>query len=135
MERYFHKHYLGERVGTHHSSYGCPFSCNFCAVVGMVNKRWLPESAERVARIVQFQHDQYGADAIQFHDMDFFVSEPRTAEFAERITGLDMHLVGAGAGGRADALQRCHLAQDEGQRPEDGVQRRRVRLATKCSSA
>jgi radical SAM superfamily enzyme YgiQ (UPF0313 family) len=44
MERYFHKHYLGNRVGTHHSSYGCPFSCNFCAVVGMVNKRWLPES-------------------------------------------------------------------------------------------
>ena len=30
-------------------------------------------------------------------------------------------LVGAGAGGRADALQRRHLAQDESQRPEDGV--------------
>src|SRR5258706_1681813 len=91
MERHLHKHYLGNRVGTHHSSYGCPFSCNFCAVVGMVNKRWLPESAERVARIIKYQHDQYGADAIQFHDMDFFVSEQRTAEFADRITDLKMN--------------------------------------------
>ncbi|MDX1383105.1 MAG: cobalamin-dependent protein, partial [Thermoanaerobaculia bacterium] len=32
MERYIHRHYLGERVGTHHSSYGCPFGCSFCAV-------------------------------------------------------------------------------------------------------
>ena len=103
MARYFHKHYLGNRVGTHHSSYGCPFSCNFCAVVGMVNKRWLPQSAERMARIVKFQHDEYGADAIQFHDMDFFVSEARTAEFAERITALGMTWWGLG---RVDELMR-----------------------------
>lgn len=85
MERYLHRHYLGNRVGSHHSSYGCPFACNFCAVVGMVNKRWLPESPERVAQIVLMQKEQYGIDALQFHDMDFFVSEPRTAEFAERM--------------------------------------------------
>jgi radical SAM superfamily enzyme YgiQ (UPF0313 family) len=103
MERYFHKHYLGERVGTHHSSYGCPFSCNFCAVVGMVNKRWLPQSAERTAGVVQRLHDQYGADAIQFHDMDFFISEPRTAEFAERIAPLNMTWW---ALGRVDELMR-----------------------------
>lgn len=103
MERYFHKHYLGDRVGTHHSSYGCPFSCNFCAVVGMANRRWLPQSAERVANIVRFQHDEYGADAIQFHDMDFFISEPRAAEFAERITGLGMAWW---ALGRVDELMR-----------------------------
>lgn len=103
MERYFHKHYLGNRVGTHHSSYGCPFACNFCAVVGMVNQRWLPESAERVARIVKFQHDQYGADAIQFHDMDFFISEKRTVEFCERIIPLGMTWW---ALGRVDELMR-----------------------------
>jgi B12 binding domain/Radical SAM superfamily len=103
MERYFHKHYLGDRVGTHHSSYGCPFSCNFCAVVGMVNKRWLPQSAERTAAVVQMLHNQYGADAIQFHDMDFFIAEPRTAEFAERITPLGMTWW---ALGRVDELMR-----------------------------
>jgi hypothetical protein len=103
MEHYFHKHYLGSRVGTHHSSYGCPFACNFCAVVGMVNKRWLPQSAERTAGIVRLLHDRYGADAIQFHDMDFFISEPRTAEFAERIAGLGLTWW---ALGRVDELMR-----------------------------
>ena len=103
MERYFHKHYLGNWVGTHHSSYGCPFACNFCAVVGMVSKRWLPQSPARLERILRFQKEAYGADAIQFHDMDFFVSEARTAEFAERITGLDLTWW---ALGRVDELMR-----------------------------
>ena len=103
MERYFHKHYLGERVGSHHSSYGCPFGCNFCAVVDMVNRRWFPQSAKHTASIVRQLHDDYGADALQFHDMDFFISEPRTAEFAERITDLDMHWW---ALGRVDELMR-----------------------------
>jgi anaerobic magnesium-protoporphyrin IX monomethyl ester cyclase len=44
MERYFHKHYLGNRVATHHSSFGCPFACNFCAVVGMANRKWVAQS-------------------------------------------------------------------------------------------
>ena len=107
MEHYFHKHYLGDRVGSHHSSYGCPFACNFCAVVGMVNQRWMPQSAERLARIVKLQHDDYGADAIQFHDMDFFVSEARTAEFAERIMELGMAWWGLG---RVDELM--HYGDD-----------------------
>jgi hypothetical protein len=103
MERYIFKHYLGNRVGTHHSSYGCPFACNFCAVVGMVNKRWLPQSPERVARILQQQQTQYGIDAVQFHDMDFFVSEGRTAEIAERIAPLGLTWWGLG---RVDELMR-----------------------------
>jgi radical SAM superfamily enzyme YgiQ (UPF0313 family) len=103
MERYFHKHYLGNRVGTHHSSYGCPFACNFCAVVGMVNKRWLPQSPERVSNVMKLQRDTYGADAIQFHDMDFFVNEARTVEIAERITPLEMSWW---ALGRIDELMR-----------------------------
>ncbi len=103
MERYFHKHYLGERVASHHSSYGCPFACNFCAIVGLVNQRWLPQSPERVARIVGLLHDRWRADAVQFWDMDFFVSEPRTAEFAERIAPLGMTWW---ALGRVDELMR-----------------------------
>lgn len=103
MERYFHRHYLGQRVGTHHSSYGCPFACNFCAVVGMAQRRWLPQSPARMERVLRFQQAQYGADAIQFHDMDFFVSESRAAEFAERITPLGMAWW---ALGRVDELMR-----------------------------
>jgi radical SAM superfamily enzyme YgiQ (UPF0313 family) len=103
MDRYFHKHYLGNRVGSHHASYGCPFACNFCAIVALVNQRWLPQSAERVARIVERLHDGYGADAMQFWDMDFFVSEARAVEFAERIERLRMSWW---ALGRVDELMR-----------------------------
>jgi hypothetical protein len=103
MDRYFHKHYLGDRVASHHASYGCPFACNFCAIVSLVNQRWLPQSAERVARIVGMLHDRYGADAVQFWDMDFFVSEARAVEFAERIQPLGLSWW---ALGRVDELMR-----------------------------
>src|SRR5262249_8015730 len=37
MERYVRRTFLGSRTLGYHSSYGCPFFCNFCAVVNMVN--------------------------------------------------------------------------------------------------
>jgi len=103
MERYLHRHYLGERVATHHSSFGCPFGCNFCAVVGMSNRRWVAQSPARVAAILEAQQRAYGIDAVQFHDMDFFISEPRTAEFAGRIEGRGLAWW---ALGRVDELMR-----------------------------
>ena len=103
MERYFHKHYLGDRVATHHSSFGCPFACNFCAVVGMANRKWVAQSPERVGRILQNFRDHYGADAVQFHDMDFFIMESRTQAIAERLAPLGMSWW---ALGRVDELMR-----------------------------
>ena len=103
MERYFHKHYLGERVATHHSSFGCPFACNFCAVVGISNRKWVAQSPERVGHVLEkFRHD-YGADAVQFHDMDFFISESRTQAIADRLAPLAMRWW---ALGRVDELMR-----------------------------
>ena len=103
MERYIHSHYLGRRVATHHSSYGCPFGCNFCAVVDMVQRRWLPQSAARVASILELHRNRWQVDAVQFHDMDFFISETRTADFVEWIAGLDLRWW---ALGRVDELMR-----------------------------
>ena len=103
MERYFHKHYLGDRVGTHHSSFGCPFACNFCAVVGMSNRKWVAQSPERVGETLEKFRFIYGADAVQFHDMDFFISEARTTAIANRIARLGMTWW---ALGRVDELMR-----------------------------
>ncbi|MCZ7569704.1 MAG: B12-binding domain-containing radical SAM protein [Ardenticatenaceae bacterium] len=88
MPRYLRRTFLGQRTAAHHSSYGCPFLCNFCAVVNMVNGRWLAQSAERTARVVRHLVQAYGADAVEFFDNNFFVHEARTAEFAERIRDL-----------------------------------------------
>lgn len=101
MPKYLNRNYMGERVLEHHSSWGCPFACNFCAVVSMSNRRWLPQSAPRLEKTFRHLHDRYGADAVNFHDMDFFVSEARTAEFSERIKNMGMHWWGLG---RIDTL-------------------------------
>jgi radical SAM superfamily enzyme YgiQ (UPF0313 family) len=90
MGRYVRPSYMGSRTLPHHSSYGCPFFCNFCAVVNMVNGRWLAQSAERTARTVRTLVQDYGANGIEFYDNNFFVHEARTAEFAQRIRDLQV---------------------------------------------
>ena len=88
MARYIRPTFMGARTLPHHSSYGCPFRCNFCAVVNMVDGRWLAQSAERTARTVRMLVDRWQADAVEFYDNNFFVHEHRTAEFAGRIRDL-----------------------------------------------
>lgn len=101
VSRYVGRSYLGTRVLNHNTSFGCPFACNFCAVVALSNRRWLPESGERVADIVRYLHKNWQINGLEFHDMDFFVKESRTAEFAEGITGLGINWWGLG---RVDTL-------------------------------
>ena len=127
-DRYARSSFMGKRTLAHHSSYGCPFFCNFCAVVNMVGGRWLAQSAERTANVTRQLVEDWGADAIEFYDNNFFVHEARTAEFAERIMDLGHRLVGRGAHRHAAAILRPHLGADARQRPADGVHGRRVRL-------
>jgi hypothetical protein len=90
MEDYIHPTYLGRRTVAHNSSFGCPFACSFCAVVAMTNRRWLAESPARMERVVGRLVREYRVDAVQMHDMDFFINEARVAEFAGRIAPLDL---------------------------------------------
>ena len=101
MARYLHRNYLGRRTVAHNSSFGCPFACSFCAVVAMSNRRWLAQSPARMERVMRHLATTYGVDAVQMHDMDFFISEARTAEFAERIADLGLRWW---ALGRVDTL-------------------------------
>ena len=88
VPRYVRRTFMGARTLPHHSSYGCPFFCNFCAVVNMVNGRWLAQSAERTADVAHDLVKQWGVDSIEFDDNNFFTYEARTAEFAGRIKHL-----------------------------------------------
>jgi len=101
MSDYIHPNYLGKRTVAHNSSFGCPFACSFCAVVAMSNRRWLAQSPARIETVVRRLVTSYAVDAVQMHDMDFFISEARTAEFAERIAPLN---IGWWALGRVDTL-------------------------------
>jgi radical SAM superfamily enzyme YgiQ (UPF0313 family) len=82
---YLGKTYLGNRTLAYHSSIGCPFTCSFCAVVPTYEARWKAKSASLVFEDIRYIKDNWGADAVEFHDNNFFVSEKRTVEFARLI--------------------------------------------------
>jgi hypothetical protein len=96
MERYLRRSFLGERTVAYHSSYGCPFRCNFCAVVTLVEGRWLAQPADRVAAAVSEYHSRWGVDAVEMVDNNFFVHEERVSEFANRIADLNIAWWGEG---------------------------------------
>jgi hypothetical protein len=56
----------------------------------MVGGRWLAQSAERTANVVHKLVNEFGADAVEFYDNNFFVHEARTVDFCERIMDLDI---------------------------------------------
>jgi len=85
IKKYLGKTFLGEKTLAYHSSIGCPFTCSFCAVVPIFEARWKAKSAQTVYNDVKYIKDKWGADAIEFHDNNFFVSEKRTVEFAKLI--------------------------------------------------
>jgi len=101
VENYIGSSYLGNRVLSHHSSWGCPFACNFCAIVPLAKRRWSAESADRVGETMRHLKQMYNIDGMEFHDMDFFVKEDRSAMIAEQMIGLDINWW---ALGRVDTL-------------------------------
>jgi anaerobic magnesium-protoporphyrin IX monomethyl ester cyclase len=90
-KHYLGKTYLGTRTLAYHSSIGCPFTCSFCAVVPTYEARWKAKSAQTVYRDVKYIKDKWGANAIEFHDNNFFVSEKRTVEFSKLIAPEKMN--------------------------------------------
>ena len=95
MGRYAARTFLGSRTFNHHSSVGCPFFCNFCAVVSMFEGRWLPDPAEAVLESCRVLVEKYGANAIEFHDNNFFAWEKRCLEVGRGLSGLRGPRLGA----------------------------------------
>lgn len=85
------KTYLGKKTIAYHSSFGCPFTCSFCAVVPIYNARWKGKSAQGIYEDVKYLKEKYGADSVEFHDNNFFVSEKRVVEFAKLMLHENMN--------------------------------------------
>jgi len=96
LRKYLGKSYLGSRTIAYHSSMGCPFKCSFCAVVPIYNARWKGKSAKSIYKDIKWLKDNYGGNAIEFHDNNFFVSEKRTVEFSQLIKSDKMVWWGEG---------------------------------------
>lgn len=96
MQRYLNRTFLGKKTLAYHSSMGCPFKCSFCAVVPIYEARWRGKSAANIYRDIKYVQEKWGADSIEFHDNNFFVSEKRTVEFSELMLRENMNWWGEG---------------------------------------
>ncbi len=96
MKGYLGRTFLGQRTIAYHSSFGCPFTCSFCAVVPIYNARWKGKSAKGIFEDIMYLKGKYGGDAIEFHDNNFFVSRKRTLEFAGLVKDHKMNWWGEG---------------------------------------
>ncbi len=96
VQKYLGKTYLGTKTIAYHSSFGCPFTCSFCAVVPIYNARWKGKSAQLIYEDIKYLKEKFGGNAIEFHDNNFFVSEKRTVEFAKLINDEKMIWWGEG---------------------------------------
>lgn len=88
VDKYLRPSFFGKRTAAHHASIGCPFRCSFCGVHAIYGNRELVESAPRTEAILRHLKVQYGADSVQFYDMNFFLKESHAKELAERMTPL-----------------------------------------------
>ncbi len=96
LRRYLNPTFLGKKTLAYHSSMGCPFKCSFCAVVPIYEARWRGKSAANIYREVKYVQEKWGADSIEFHDNNFFVSEKRTVEFSKLMLKENMNWWGEG---------------------------------------
>ena len=96
IQKYLGKTYLGTKTIAYHSSMGCPFKCSFCAVVPIYNARWRGKSAQLIYNDIKYLKENFGGNAIEFHDNNFFVSEKRTVEFSKLIKKENMIWWGEG---------------------------------------
>ncbi len=85
LNHYLVKTFLGKKTFSYHSSLGCPFTCSFCAVVPIFEGRWKAKTAKTVYADVRYFIDNYGIDAVEFHDNNFFTSRKRVVEFAQLV--------------------------------------------------
>jgi anaerobic magnesium-protoporphyrin IX monomethyl ester cyclase len=103
VERYLLPTFLGKRTAVHHASIGCPFRCKFCGVVPIFDGRQKVEAAERTAEVLGRLQREYGIDAVQFYDNNFFLNESHALDQAERLIPLKLRWW---AEGRIDTMLR-----------------------------
>jgi len=116
LQNYLGKTYLGNKTVGYHSSFGCPFTCSFCAVVPIFEARWKGRSAQLVFQDIKYLKDQYQVDSVEFFDNNFFVSEKRVVEFCRLIKDENITWWGEG---RIDTIDKysdesLHLMKESG---------------------
>ncbi len=76
---------FGQHTAVHTTTYGCAWACNFCAVTAVYGRKYKGLSPELAVKPLHMLAEKWGADSVEFFDMDFFINTARTLEIAERM--------------------------------------------------
>jgi anaerobic magnesium-protoporphyrin IX monomethyl ester cyclase len=90
VEKYLRPSFFGRRTAVHHASIGCPFNCSFCGVHAAYGNKEKMESPERTIAILTHLVERYGADSVQFYDMNFFLREDHARELCDGMAHLKL---------------------------------------------
>jgi anaerobic magnesium-protoporphyrin IX monomethyl ester cyclase len=90
VQKYLRPSFFGKRTAVHHASIGCPFNCSFCGVHAAYGRDEKMESPKRTFAILTHLVTEYGADSVQFYDMNFFLREDHALHLMELITPLKL---------------------------------------------
>ena len=90
VKKYLRPSFFGRRTAVHQASIGCPFNCSFCGVHAAYGRDEKMESPQRTASIIKHLVSEYGADSVQFYDMNFFLREDHALELCELLTPLNL---------------------------------------------
>jgi radical SAM superfamily enzyme YgiQ (UPF0313 family) len=90
VEKYLRPSFFGKRTAVHHASIGCPFNCSFCGVHAAYGREERMESPERTVAILQHLVAKYGADSVQFYDMNFFLREDHARKLCDLMAPLKL---------------------------------------------
>jgi anaerobic magnesium-protoporphyrin IX monomethyl ester cyclase len=90
VKDYLRPSFFGKRTAVHHASIGCPFNCSFCGVHAAYGRDEKMESPQRTVAILKHLVSEYGADSVQFYDMNFFLREDHARELAELLVPLKL---------------------------------------------
>ncbi len=82
--------FLGSRTAVHQASVGCPYQCSFCAVITAYDSREKMEDPARTEGVLRGLQREYGINAVQFYDNNFFLQEDHAREQAERFAPLGL---------------------------------------------
>lgn len=90
VKQYLRPSFFGKRTAAHQASVGCPFNCSFCGVHAAYGREEKMESPARTVAILKHLVSEYGADSVQFYDMNFFLREDHALELCELLAPLKL---------------------------------------------
>ncbi len=86
IEKYLRPSFMGKRTAVHQAAIGCRYRCTFCGVVTMFNGTTKLSGPARLHAAMKTLRENFGADAMQYYDNNFFDREDNSVPLLEAMS-------------------------------------------------